>query len=156
MIWLPIAMAAAGAAKGMLDEKAAAKKRAAEGQIAQWSPWTGMQAQRVDNGPGVLGGAMQGGLAGASLMQAMGGSGGSKPVGNISDATPGYNPSSSGTGTAVPSAAPSTSVAQVPQSGMSLWGASAPAPAGYESPWMYQNKYSLYAPSNDGTMIAQK
>lgn len=71
MIWvIPAALAAAGAIKGYADQRAAGKKRAAEAEIARWSPWTGMAAQRVDDGPGIIGGAIQGGLQGVGAAQA--------------------------------------------------------------------------------------
>lgn len=102
--WIPVAMMAAGAAKGHLDQKAAKKKREAEAEIARWSPWTSMSAQRVDDGPGMLGGAIQGGLAGAQMYQAMGGggSGGGGSGGGGSGGEMAAAPSSSAQGTPAP------------------------------------------------------
>ena len=70
MLWvIPAAMAAAGAIKGQQDREQEGRDRIAEAEVARWSPWTGLAPGRVKAGPGVVGGAMQGGLAGAGLMQ---------------------------------------------------------------------------------------
>lgn len=72
MMWLiPAGMAAAGAYKGSQDRAQEGRDRLAESEIARWSPWTGMAPQRVKGGSGAIGGAMQGGIAGAGLMQNM-------------------------------------------------------------------------------------
>jgi len=53
-MWGAILGAALGAAKHNQDRKAAQRARQQEAQIAQWSPWTGMQAQRVQD-PSLIG-----------------------------------------------------------------------------------------------------
>jgi hypothetical protein len=75
---IPVAMMAAGGVKGQLDQQQAARQRKAEAEVARWSPWTGMAPQRVDEGSGVLGGMMQGGMAGLGAMQAFNGAFGSE------------------------------------------------------------------------------
>lgn len=68
-------MAALGLARGMMDQKRASKERKQEAEIARYSPWTGMQAQRVKDAD-ILGSTMQGAMGGAMIGQAMGGGGG--------------------------------------------------------------------------------
>jgi hypothetical protein len=153
MWWLPLAMMGAGAAKGALDQRQAGRQRKAEAEIARWSPWTGMQAQRVDDGPGILGGAMQGGVSGLGLMQGMSSGSSSRPIGNISDTTPGYspsvNPASTQAGQSMIAAAPQQNSLNLFQPGT--------APAGYE--WMEmgvsKNPYTLFG-SPTQQMLAQK
>lgn len=74
MAWM-LAIPAAMAAMGYLEKKAqreqAERDRKAEAEIARWSPWTNMQPQRVGSGGSTLGGAVAGGLQGASFMQSM-------------------------------------------------------------------------------------
>lgn len=85
----PITIALIGAGlglgKGVLDTKKEAKDRQMEAQIAQWSPWTGLAAQRPGRAD-VIGSTMQGGLTGAMMGQAMG-KGGAAPAtsGNLTD-----------------------------------------------------------------------
>jgi hypothetical protein len=70
MLWLiPAGLAAAGAYKGQQDLEQSNRDRMAQAEVARWSPWTGMAPQQVSRGAGVLGGALQGGVAGAGLMQ---------------------------------------------------------------------------------------
>jgi hypothetical protein len=69
MWWIPLAMAGAGAIKGQKEEAQAKRDRQMEAEIARWSPWTGMQPQRVHDGPGVMGNAIQGATSGLSMMQ---------------------------------------------------------------------------------------
>jgi hypothetical protein len=154
--WIPLAMMAAGAAKGGLDQKAAAKKRKAEAEVARWSPWTGMSAQRVEDGPGVLGGAMQGGVSGLDMMQKMGGSTQSPkaPPGNVYDTTPGYTPSA-------PSAPSSTSggeamLSLAPQQSQQKYSVFGPgeAPPGYQWIGMGKRPPSLYG-GQQPMMLAQ-
>lgn len=69
--WLPLlAGAALGAAKTQfIDKPAADKRREYEARTAELSPWTGLQAQYVQD-PSVLGGAMKGGMMGLQMGQA--------------------------------------------------------------------------------------
>ncbi len=67
----PIALAvgaALGAAKYKQDEEKAKRQRETEGTIAAYSPWTGMQAQRVED-PNLLGSMLGGASTGASMGQ---------------------------------------------------------------------------------------
>ena len=61
-----------GAGLGLLkqfeDQKAADRARKQEASIAQWSPWTGMAAQRIAD-PSLLGNVSQGALTGAAMGQ---------------------------------------------------------------------------------------
>lgn len=80
-LWaIPVGMAALGAYKGQQDRAQAKKDRLAEAEVARWSPWTGMSPARVGMPAGELGGAIQGGLAGASLMQSFDGGGNKQPT----------------------------------------------------------------------------
>jgi len=68
-------MAGIGAGVGLLksefvDRPRADRERRREGQIAQWSPWTGMQPNRVSEAD-PMGLMMQGGMTGAMLGQGM-------------------------------------------------------------------------------------
>lgn len=79
-LWaIPVGMAALGAYKGQQDRAQAKQDRLAEAEVARWSPWTGMSPARVGMPAGELGGAIQGGLAGASLMQSFDGGKGEAP-----------------------------------------------------------------------------
>jgi hypothetical protein len=62
--------AAAGAAKAESDRRKAEAQRQTEGTIAAYSPWTGMQAQRVAD-PDAIGSTLQGASMGASMGQNM-------------------------------------------------------------------------------------
>lgn len=69
----PITMAAImgglGLAKSeLVDRPAANRQRKTEAEIARWSPWTGMAAQRTKDADS-FGATVQGGLAGAALGQ---------------------------------------------------------------------------------------
>lgn len=91
-LWaIPVGMAALGAYKGQQDRAQAKQDRLAEAEVARWSPWTGMQPARVGMPAGELGGAIQGGLAGASLMQSFdgGGKGEAPKAEPTAQATPG-------------------------------------------------------------------
>lgn len=75
--WIPAIMAA----KGVMD--AQRKKKQAKAQdryrraVIQYSPWTRMgDPGAIDAGPGVLGGAISGGMSGMSAQQALGKGGG--------------------------------------------------------------------------------
>lgn len=65
---LAVIGAAAGAAKAESDRRKAEAQRKTEGTIAAYSPWTGMQAQRVSD-PDFLGSTLQGASMGASMGQ---------------------------------------------------------------------------------------
>lgn len=69
-----LAGAALGVGKSIMGGQEAKRKRKAEGTIAQWSPWTGMSAQRVDE-PDTFGNILQGGATGAMLGQGIGAAG---------------------------------------------------------------------------------
>lgn len=69
---LILAGAGVGAMRSMQQEQQAKQDRKREAEIARWSPWTGMQAQRPGN-PDYMGNLMQGGMTGAMMGQAMGG-----------------------------------------------------------------------------------
>lgn len=56
---------------GVLDRQKEQRQRKQEAEIQRWSPWTGMQAQRVQEAD-PLGAAMQGGMTGAMVGNAMG------------------------------------------------------------------------------------
>ena len=60
---------------GILDAEKEKKNRQMEAEIARYSPWTGMQANRVQQAD-PFGSMMQGGMAGAMMGNAMGGSAG--------------------------------------------------------------------------------
>lgn len=60
---------------GVLDKNKEKRQRKQEAEIARYSPWTGMQAQRVQEAD-PLGSAMQGAMGGAMLGQGLGGMGG--------------------------------------------------------------------------------
>lgn len=60
-----------GLGKGLLDQQREKKDRAAQAEIARWSPWTGMQAQPVQRAD-MLGSVMQGGTSGAMMGQGVG------------------------------------------------------------------------------------
>jgi hypothetical protein len=66
-------MGGMGLAKDVLvDQPKAARDRKLQAAIAQYSPWTGMAPQTQGlSGTDTLGTAMQGGMAGAQLGQAM-------------------------------------------------------------------------------------
>lgn len=69
----PILMAVGaglGAAKYEQDRRNADRQRQSESTIAAYSPWTGMQAQRV-NDPDFMASTLQGASTGASLGQSM-------------------------------------------------------------------------------------
>lgn len=68
---IPAAMAAMGYMEKKAQREQAGRDRMAEAEIARWSPWTGMAPQRVGAPGSALGGAVAGGLQGASFMQAM-------------------------------------------------------------------------------------
>ena len=91
MIWaIPLAMAAAGAIQGQQKREQEKRDRKAEAEIARWTPWTGMAPQRVQAGGGPLGGAVTGGLQGASFMQSMNAAGygkGDSSSGEVADAS---------------------------------------------------------------------
>jgi hypothetical protein len=79
----PLAIAAIigagmGLLRGMQQQKQEAKDRVMEAEIARWSPWTGMAAQRPKRAD-MMGSVMQGGLAGASFGQQFGGEGAAQP-----------------------------------------------------------------------------
>ena len=67
--------AAMGAQKNSADRQANRGKRERESEIARWSPWTGMQGQRIDD-KAIMGDIVKGGLAGASFGQGLGKGGG--------------------------------------------------------------------------------
>lgn len=70
----PLALAGIGAGvglgKSLLDQQQEKRDRQEAAMIAQWSPWTGMQPEKVKR-TDYLGNAMQGGMTGASLGQNM-------------------------------------------------------------------------------------
>ena len=67
---LILAGAGLGAVRSMQQEQQAKQDRKREAEIARWSPWSGMQAQRVGT-PDYMDNIMQGGLTGAMMGQAM-------------------------------------------------------------------------------------
>lgn len=69
-----LAGAALGVGKSIMGGQQAKRNRKAEGTIAQWSPWTGMSAQRVED-PDTFGNILQGGATGAMLGQGIGAAG---------------------------------------------------------------------------------
>lgn len=89
MLWaIPVGMAALGAVKGEQDRQQARNDRKMEAEIARWSPWTGMQAQRVRDNSSPLGGALQGGVGGLGIMQAFQNSGMGSQGASASSGTP--------------------------------------------------------------------
>lgn len=68
--WLPLAMAGAGMAKGVMDQGQVREQQKLEAVKARYSPWTGIAPQNIPNAD-PLGSAMQGGMAGMSLGQNM-------------------------------------------------------------------------------------
>lgn len=82
-----IAGAALGVGRSVLGAQQAERNRKAEGTIAQWSPWTGMGAQRVQD-PDTFGNVMQGGLTGAMMGQAIGGAGAAGAESGAAESTP--------------------------------------------------------------------
>jgi len=71
MAWGALIGAGLGAAKQYEDRKAAQRARQQEAQIAQWSPWTGMQGQRTQD-PSLMGNVGYGALTGGMMEQQMG------------------------------------------------------------------------------------
>lgn len=67
-----LAGAGTGLGKGLLDQEKEKRNRKMEAQIAAYSPWSGMGAQRVQEAD-TLGAVMQGGMTGAMMGQMMGG-----------------------------------------------------------------------------------
>jgi len=65
-----IAGAALGVGRSVLGAQQAERNRKAEGTIAQWSPWTGMGAQRVQD-PDTMGNVMEGAAMGAAFGQGL-------------------------------------------------------------------------------------
>ena len=61
-----------GAMQAGEEKKAAKRARKQEAEIAKWSPWTGVAPQRVQEGPGTMGRAIQGGLSGAMFGSMLG------------------------------------------------------------------------------------
>lgn len=61
-----------GLLRGIGQQGEAKRQRLQEAAIAQYSPWTGMSPQRVQNAD-VLGSVMQGGMTGAMVGQGIGG-----------------------------------------------------------------------------------
>lgn len=59
---------ATGLLKHGMDSEAADRQRKLQGEIARYSPWTGMQAQAVKE-PSLVGNALQGAGAGAMIGQ---------------------------------------------------------------------------------------
>lgn len=70
MFWMPLAMGALGAAKGISDQKTEARQRAAQAETTRYSPWTGMQAQAPQEA-NIGGDVMQGAVTGMGLGQGM-------------------------------------------------------------------------------------
>lgn len=68
---IPAAMAAMGYMEKKAQREQADRDRQAEAEIARWSPWTGMAPQRVGSGGSNIGGALAGGLQGASFVQSI-------------------------------------------------------------------------------------
>lgn len=60
---LPLILGGLGALKGILDNARAGEQQKVQAATTKWSPWTGMKAEAPKYGD-ILGGAMQGGLAG--------------------------------------------------------------------------------------------
>lgn len=92
----PIALAvgaALGAAKYEQDRKKAERQRETEGTVAAYSPWTGMQAQRVQD-PDLLGSVLGGASAGAGMGQSVDAAGASDAMnakqGGLIDAQTNY------------------------------------------------------------------
>lgn len=65
-----LAGAGMGLVKGMSDKDRERKDRRVAAETAMWSPWTGMQPDKVQSAD-VMGSTMQGGLAGASVGQSV-------------------------------------------------------------------------------------
>lgn len=70
--WLPLAMMALSAVKARGQEHQAGEARKQEAITAALSPWTGMQAQRVQ-APDTMGTLMQGAMGAAGMQQSMAG-----------------------------------------------------------------------------------
>lgn len=68
MAWIPIAMIAADLIKNQQDQAMANKQRQLAASTQQYSPWTGLQAQKVTD-PNWAGGVMQAGASGLAGMQ---------------------------------------------------------------------------------------
>lgn len=68
MWWIPAGMAVAGAIQGEQKRKQTNRMNAAAAEQTRWSPWTGMGPGEVQaNNNSFMGGAIQGGIQGASL-----------------------------------------------------------------------------------------
>lgn len=67
--------AGSGILRGIGQKEEAREARKREAEIAKWSPWTGMEAQRVAN-PNTFDPIMQGALVGAAMGKSYNDSGG--------------------------------------------------------------------------------
>lgn len=71
---LPLAIGLGlGAISGLQKQKAAERDRQLQAQTAQWSPWTNMSPQRVQEAPSMIESVGAGGLAGYGMQQNMAG-----------------------------------------------------------------------------------
>ncbi len=75
MSWVAVGMAAAGLLKSeLIDKPAAERQRKLAGATQRYSPWTGLQAGKVQEAD-PFGSAMKYGTTGAMMSNAMGGYG---------------------------------------------------------------------------------
>lgn len=89
----PLALAAIGAAGGLaksefIDRPREERQRKQAAEIARWSPWTGMKPNDITEAD-PFGNALQGGMTGAMLGQAMGGAEGAPAVSQAAVPQPG-------------------------------------------------------------------
>ena len=120
--WVPLAMAAGGAAMGAMknqgDEQIEAEDRRMAAETARYSPWTGMQPGQIRQANlqnNVMQGAMAGGMMGMNVNQMNQGNA-------LMDAQTNYYNSNAGQGGMGP-------VAQ--QSQMGYWGSHNPSQYGF-------------------------
>jgi hypothetical protein len=76
---IPLATAALGYKKERDQQKATEKFNQGQIESNRYSPWTGVRNELRENTADPLGGAIGGGLAGASMMQQFGGFNAAKP-----------------------------------------------------------------------------
>lgn len=80
----------AGLLKNVFAQQAAGKQREAQAAVARYSPWTGMQAQMVED-PNMFGDVLQGGAMGAMAGQSLGGASPAAAVGETPAQASGYS-----------------------------------------------------------------
>lgn len=70
MLWaIPLGMAALGAVNAKQKQEQQEASNKAQAELTRYSPWTGMQGKLDFSAPSMLGGAMQGGVAGLGMAQ---------------------------------------------------------------------------------------